>query len=247
MKGSEVIELHFSATANSTKILIALTELKLPFQIVRYDLYKGDHLKPAYRKINPNLKVPAIVDNAPLDGGDPITVFESGAILLYLAERGGALISTDIRERFRTIQWLTWQVAGLGPMTGQANHFVHYAPPGDHEYAKTRYLNEATRLLHVLEYRLKQAPYLAGNEYSIADIACWPLIHRYNIAMKVDLDTLPSVKRWMDEIEARPAVREVMSRDDIATGRRYEKRPELSEEERSNIFGERFLQAVRQD
>jgi GST-like protein len=168
-----MIELHYCPTPNCWKVAILLEETGLRYAVKRYDLFKGDHLVPAFRRINPNNKLPAIVDQDPADGGPEISVFESGAILFYLAEKTGQFLSRDARPRTATMKWLAWQIAGLGPMMGQAGHFVRYVRE-PHPYSAQRYLNESRRLLHVLEYRLRESEYLS-DEYSIADMAVWPL------------------------------------------------------------------------
>src|ERR1700761_310177 len=169
-----MIELHHVGTPNGHKVTIMLEETGLAYRVVPYNLMNGDHFTPEFRKINPNNKLPAIVDTAPADGGAPYAVFETGAILIYLAEKSGKLLPTELRRRHLALQWLMWQMASLGPMHGQAHHFIRYAPDGQ-AYGVERYGKEARRLMHVLEYRLREAPYLA-EEYSIADIACWPWV-----------------------------------------------------------------------
>lgn len=238
-----MIDLYFAQTPNAAKILIALKELDLPFELVRYDLYKGEHLNADFRKINPNLKIPAIVDKDPADGGEPISVFESGAILFYLAERHGALLPTDTRGRIAAMEWLSWQIAGLGPYMGQAAHFLRYAPPGPHEYSRERYVNESIRLAHVIDHRLSQAEWLAGDEYSIADIACFPVFHYFPQYFEFDFMSLPNLKRWYQAMLERPAVQATVNGPEMDPGRYYDTAPKLTEEEWSNVFGERMLKA----
>lgn len=244
-----MIDLHFTTSPNSLKILIALEELGLDYKIIKYDLYKGDHLAQAYRQINPNMKLPAIVDYDPQDGGEPYSVFESGAILQYLAEKSGKLLPADWRERWQAIQWLTWQVAGVGPNMGQAGHFLRYAPEGDHSYSINRYVNESKRLVQVLDNRLKRSPYLAGNEYSIADIACWPVFQMFCPYLGIELADYENALRWRDEIQKRPAIQAAFSNPVMGGGstREYDEKPKLTEEEWSNNFGDRMLKAVRED
>ena len=164
-----MIDLHYSATPNGQKVALMLEEVGLPFRVLPCDIFEGDQLTAEFGRINPNHKLPAIVDQAPEDGEGPLAVFESGAILQYLAEKTGRFIPASGRARSRTIQWLTWQVAGLGPMGGQASHFLRYAPPGQ-DYATERYSKELERLLQVLEGRLRASEYIAGPDYSIADM-----------------------------------------------------------------------------
>ena len=171
-------------------------------------------------------------------------MFESAAILIYLAERSGALIPQGARARMQTLQWLTWQVSGLGPFMGQAAHFLRYAPPGPHEYSTTRYVNESVRLLHVLDHRLSQSSYLAGEEFSIADIACFPVVHFFGQYFEFDFMSLESVKRWYELVLNRPAVQAALSGEEMEPGRYYDVKPKLTEQEWSNVFGERMLKAV---
>ncbi|HEX7894991.1 MAG TPA: glutathione binding-like protein, partial [Terriglobales bacterium] len=211
------------------------------------DLYAGEHLTPEYHAINPNRKIPAIVDTAPADGGSPITVFESGAILTYLAEKYGRFLSTEIRSRTLTLQWMNWQVAGLGPMIGQASHFVRFAPKGN-PYSVSRYVNEAQRLIHVLEGRLNEVEYLAG-EYSIADMAVWPWIGGFPALLTmldIDVGKFPAVQRWTAAIADRTAVKAAFARRDNAINpKAVKENMELTKEEWSNLFGEKNFAASR--
>jgi GST-like protein len=237
-----MIDLYYVGTPNGTKVSIMLEEIGLPYRRIDYNLLEGEHLVPEFRKINPNNKLPAIIDQAPADGGGPLTVFESGAVLIYLAEKSGKLMSTDLRRRSLTIQWLMWQMAGIGPMNGQAHHFVRYAPE-DQLYGVNRYTKEARRLLGVMEYRLKEAEYLA-EDYSIADIACWPWITISSI-IDIDLAEFPSVKRWADAIGGRDAVIRATASTEAVPERFYRKRMELTADEWSNLFGERNQAAAQ--
>jgi GSH-dependent disulfide-bond oxidoreductase len=197
------IELYSWATPNGHKVHIMLEELGLPSNVHAINIGAGDQFKPDFLKISPNNKMPAIVDPEGPDG-KPIALFESGAILIYLAEKHEKLLPSDARGRYTALQWLMWQMGGLGPMLGQAHHFRNYAPERI-EYAYNRYTNEANRLYRVLDKRLGQARFLAGDDYSIADIAAWPWT-RYPDRQGVERDELPNFKRWFDEIAARPAV-----------------------------------------
>lgn len=236
-----MITLHYSPTPNCWKVAIMLEESRTPYSLQHYNIFAGDHLTPAFQRINPNHKLPAIVDDDPLDGGQPLSVFESGAILIYLAERTGRFLATDARNRTVTLQWLAWQIAGLGPMLGQANHFVRYAPQ-PLPYAVDRYVNESRRLIRVLENRLGLVPYLAG-DYSIADMAVWPWV-RFLGLLQLELSDFPNLKRWFEGIEARLAVQKVFSSPDTAPNPAYlQASPKLSEEQWSNLFGERMLNA----
>jgi len=169
-----MIDLHFWPTPNGYKVLIALEELGLEYRLRPVDIFRGAQFERAFLAIAPNNRIPAVVDTQPLDGGEPIALFESGEILLYLAERAGRLVPGDLRARHRVQQWLFWQMAGLGPMMGQAAHFAIYAPE-DVPYAKRRYLDEVRRLFGVLERQLVEQDFVAG-EYSVADIACHPWV-----------------------------------------------------------------------
>jgi GST-like protein len=237
-----MIDLHHVGTPNGHKVTIALEELCLEYRVISYDLLKGEHFTAEFRKINPNHKLPAIVDLKPAGGGAPFAVFETGAILIYLAEKTGRLIPSDVRRRSLAMQWLMWQMAGLGPMHGQAHHFVRYAPE-DQTYGVERYTKEARRLLHVLESRLSEAEYLA-EEYSIADIACWPWV-RASRLINVDLAEFPAIKSWWDKIGTRSAVIAGTGVAGLTTPAAYGKqRMVLTQEQWSNLFGERMLAAA---
>lgn len=232
-----MIDLHTVATPNGHKVSIMLEEVGLDYTVIPYNIFAGEQFKSELLAINPNNKLPVIVDHDPICGGTPYPVFESGAILLYLAEKSGKLIPADPRGRHDTIQWLMWQMAGLGPMHGQAHHFIRYAP-GEHPYAHERYFNEALRLLKVMESRLGVVPYLAG-EYSIADIACWPWIRGLRL-ISVSVDDYPNMARWYREIEARPAVERGGSVIDASIKTRpASEKVKLTDEQWSVLFGER--------
>ncbi|WP_421710131.1 glutathione S-transferase family protein [Algihabitans sp.] len=202
------IQLYTWGTPNGRKISIALEELDLPYEVRAVNITKDEQFDPAFLKISPNNKIPAIVDPDGPDGSE-IALFETGAILLYLAEKTGKLLPTDARERWSAQQWLMWQMGGFGPMLGQAHHFLRFAPE-DVPYAKTRYSNEARRLYGVLDTRLGQAPYLAGDSYSVADIATFPWAARHPW-QQIALEDFPAVKRWYDALAARPAVERGMA------------------------------------
>jgi GST-like protein len=202
-RGASMIDLHFWPTPNGYKILLFLEETATAYRIQPVDIGKGEQFRPAFLAIAPNNRMPAIVDHAPADGGGPLTVFESGAILLYLAEKTGRFIAPDPRGRVEALQWLFWQMAGLGPMAGQNHHFVQYAPEPI-PYAIDRYVKETNRLYGVLDRRLADRPFIAGDAYSIADMAAYPWIvpHR---KQRQDLADFPHVRRWFEAIRARPA------------------------------------------
>ncbi len=198
-----MIDLHYWPTPNGHKITIFLEESALPYTIHRVDIGKGDQFKPDFLKIAPNNRMPAIVDQTPKDGGTPISVFESGAILHYLAEKTGKFLSTDIRAKTETMQWLFWQMAGLGPMAGQNGHFNKHAPEKV-PYAMERYTRETSRLYGVLNKRLADRSFVAG-DYSIADMAIYPWIVPY-VSHKQNIEDFPHLKRWFNVMQARPAV-----------------------------------------
>ncbi len=224
-----MIDLHYWPTPNGHKIAIFLEEAGLPYNIHKVDIGKGDQFKPEFLKIAPNNRMPAIVDHAPKDGGAPISIFESGAILQYLAEKTGKFLSTDIRAKTETMQWLFWQMGGLGPMAGQNGHFNVYAPEKV-PYAMERYTKETARLYGVLDRRLADREFMAG-DYSIADMASYPWIVPYE-NHKQKLEDFPNVKRWFETIKARPAVVKAYA----AAGPSYDKA--LTEEERKVLFGQ---------
>ncbi|AGH74397.1 GSH-dependent disulfide bond oxidoreductase [Edwardsiella piscicida] len=198
-----MIDLYYAATPNGHKITLFLEESGLPYQLHPIDIAAGEQFAPAFLAISPNNKIPAIVDRQPLDGGAPLSLFESGAILLYLAEKSGRFLSAELRARATTLQWLFWQVGGFGPMLGQNHHFNHYAPQPV-PYAIERYQVETCRLYAVLETQLRQHTYVAGADYSIADMAIYPWVAAY-ARQRIDLADYPAVSRWFHTIQARPA------------------------------------------
>ena len=202
------IDLYTWATPNGRKVSIMLEECGLPYTVHKVDISKNDQFKPDFLKINPNSKIPAIVDpQGP--GGTPFALWESGAILIYLADKTGKLMPTESRERFTCLQWLMFQMAGVGPMFGQAHHFMRFAPE-KLAYAIERYGKEARRLYGVMDRRLGETPYLAGSAYSIADIATYPWVARHEWH-GVSLVDFPNVKRWAEGLAARPAVAKGMA------------------------------------
>lgn len=201
-----MVDLYYWPTPNGWKISIMLEECALPYQLIPVNIGKGDQFRPEFLAISPNNRMPAIVDHAPRGGGAPVTVFESGAILIYLAEKTGRLLPNDLRERYETLQWLMWQMGGLGPMAGQNAHFRLYAPEAL-PYAIQRYGNEVDRLYGVLDAQLaRTGAHVAGSSYSIADIAIFPWI-RIHKAQQVNLQRFPHVQRWHDALLERPAVK----------------------------------------
>jgi GSH-dependent disulfide-bond oxidoreductase len=198
-----MIDLYTWPTPNGHKIHIMLEECSLPYNVIPIDIGAGDQFAPEFLKISPNNKMPALVDSDGPDGR-PISVFESGAILIYLAEKTGRFLPEDQRQRYATLQWLMFQMGSIGPMLGQAHHFLQYAPE-DIEYARNRYRNEANRLYCVLDRRLGESRFVAGDEYTIADIAIWPWT-RFPDRQGVERGEYPNFVRWFDRIAERPAV-----------------------------------------
>jgi GST-like protein len=204
-----MIDLYALTSPNVQKVFLALEELELPYNTKFIDVWKGEQFTPDFIKINPNSKIPAIVDHDG-PGGKPYAVFESGAILLYLAEKTGKLLSKDPRKRFDAIQWLMVQLTGVGPTFGQWTHFTLFAPK-DNEYSMSRYRTEMKRLYELLEKRLGEAPYLGGDEYSIADVATFPWTRNHD-AQGVKWADNPNLARWFDAIAARPAVKRALDK-----------------------------------
>ena len=198
-----MLDLYYWTTPNGHKITLFLEETGLPHRILPINIGKGEQFAPDFLAVSPNNRIPAIVDHAPADGGEPVSIFESGAVLLYLAEKTGAFIPADLRGRVEVLQWLFWQVGGLGPMAGQNHHFTQYAPERM-PYAVDRYVNETARLYAVLDKRLADRAFVAGHDYSIADMACYPWTASHE-KQQQDLNDFPHLKRWYDTIAARPA------------------------------------------
>jgi GST-like protein len=229
-----MIDLYYWPTPNGHKITLFLEEAGLDYTIKPVNIGTGDQFKPEFLAFSPNNKMPAIIDQQPADGGAPISVFESGAILLYLANKTGRFFGADVREKVAVNQWLMWQMGGLGPMTGQYGHFNVYAPEKI-AYAIDRYTNEVKRLLGVLDGQLQKHAFVAGDTYSIADMAIYPWINPYDRA-PLDMTPYPHVQRWQAEIAKRPA-----------TARAYALREQvnpnagkpLSDEERKHLFGKK--------
>jgi GST-like protein len=225
-----MIEVWTWPTPNGHKVHIALEELELPYKVIPINIGAGDQFKPEFLKITPNHRIPAIVDDEG-PGGKKFTLFESGAILLYLSEKtGGKLIPKDPEGRYKCLEWLMFQMGGVGPMFGQWNHFAAYAVE-KLPYAIERYTNEVARLHRVLDHRLEECPYLAGAEYSIADIATFPWV-RSPERRGVDLADYPAVKRWHDRIAARPAVQR-----GVAVLADHQREGSFTASERENLFG----------
>ncbi|PPR11000.1 MAG: Disulfide-bond oxidoreductase YfcG [Alphaproteobacteria bacterium MarineAlpha11_Bin1] len=199
-----MIDAYYWPTPNGWKISIALEEMELKYRVVPVNIHRGEQFRDAFLKISPNNRIPAIIDHAPSDGGCPISIFESGAILMYLAEKSGQFLPSDLRDRKEVLEWLIWQIGGMGPMFGQNGHFKFYAPEKI-PYAEERYNTESLRLYGVLDTRLDGRDYICG-DYSIADMACWPWVITYK-KQGIDLQKFPNVRRWYNLLKNRPALR----------------------------------------
>ncbi len=224
-----MIDLHYWPTPNGHKITIFLEEVGLAYQIKPVNIGKGEQFQPDFLKIAPNNRMPAIVDHVPADGGAPLSVFESGAILTYLAEKTGRFLPHELRGRVRVLEWLNWQMGGLGPMAGQNHHFSQYAPEKI-PYAIDRYVKETNRLYGVLDRQLAQHAFVAG-DYSIADMACYPWIVPYE-RQGQKLEDFPHVQRWFASMQSRPAVIRAYAWGDKI------RNEGMTEEARKNLFGQ---------
>ena len=207
-----MIELYYWPTPNGHKVTMFLEEAGLPYRLVAVNIGSGEQFKPEFLKISPNNRMPAIVDHAPSDGGPAISMFESGAILLYLAEKTGRFLPQDMRGRCSVIQWLFWQVAGLGPMCGQYHHFSRYAPEKI-PYAIDRYVKETNRLHGVLDVQLSGRSFIGGDDYSIADMACYPWIEPW-ATQQQELAEFPNLQRWFGVIAGREGTRAAYAKAD---------------------------------
>ncbi len=226
-----MIELFTAPTPNGWKISIMLEECGLPYDVRWVNLAKGEQFQPEFLAISPNNRIPAIIDHAPEDGGEPISIFETGTILFYLAEKTGKFLPKEPRGRKAVMEWLFWQVGGLGPMLGQHGHFKLYAPERI-AYATDRYRNEALRLYGVLDRQLAVFSHVAGNDYSIADMACFPWIQTWK-AQEIPLAEYPALSAWYSRMKERPALRKGME-----LGRQQiNRRPQDDAEARKLLFG----------
>jgi GSH-dependent disulfide-bond oxidoreductase len=225
-----MIELSYWTTPNGHKVTIFLEETGTPYRIIPINISKGEQFGEEFLKIAPNNRIPAIRDLSPADGGAPISVFESGAILEYLAEKEQKFLPAKTREKYEVLQWLYWQMGGLGPMAGQNHHFVQYAPERI-PYAMERYVKETNRLYGVLNKRLAGRDYIAG-EYSIADMACYPWIVPYE-RQQQRLEDFPDLQRWFQSMAARPAVQRA-----YALAKEINEQPSVTQESRALLFGQ---------
>ena len=228
--GLPMIELFYWPTPNGHKITIFLEEAELPYQIRVVNISTGEQFDPAFLKISPNNRIPAIVDHDPVDGHGPLSVFESGAILQYLAEKTGKFLPADPRNKFQVMQWLFWQMASLGPMLGQNHHFVTYAPEKI-PYAIERYVKETERLYGILDDQLADRDFITG-DYSIADMACYPWIVPHE-RQQMNLNDFPNLKRWFLAMQARPAVQRA-----YAKGEGIKSGSTVNEQSRKILFGQ---------
>jgi GST-like protein len=226
-----VIELFYWPTPNGHKITMFLEETGLDYRLTAVDIGTGDQFKPAFLAIAPNNRMPAIIDHAPADGGAPVSVFESGAILVYLGEKTGRFLPSGVRERTSVLEWLFWQVGGLGPMAGQNHHFNRYAPEPI-PYAQERYTKETNRLYGVLDRRLGAVPFVGGRDYSIADMAIYPWIVPWQ-AQRQNLEDFQGLKRWFTEIAARPATIRAYARAD-----EFKRPATMTDEAKKILFGQ---------
>lgn len=226
-----MIDLLTAPTPNGWKISVMLEECGLPYEVKWINIGRGEQFKPEFLAISPNNRIPAIIDHSPADGGEAISVFETGAILVYLAEKTGQFLPTDIRGRKAVLEWLFWQVGGLGPMLGQHGHFKLYAPDRI-AYATDRYRNETLRLYGVLDRQLAQNEHVAGADYSIADMACFPWIQTWK-AQEIDIAAFPHLKRWYEQVEQRPGLRRGM---DVGRAQ-INRQPQADAETRKLLFG----------
>ena len=223
-----MIDLYTWPTPNGHKVHIMLEETGLPYRVHPIDIGAGDQFKPEFLKISPNNKMPAMIDSDGPDG-KPMSMFESGAILLYLASKTGKFLPENIRDRWSTLQWLMFQMGGVGPMLGQAHHFLAYAPEKI-PYAMQRYSKEANRLYRVMDRRLAESKFIACGEYTIADMAIMPWLRSYD-RQGVNMDEYPQVKRWFDGIGARPAVQRALA---VLAERR---KPVMDDKAKEMLFG----------
>ena len=227
-----MIDLYYWPTPNGHKITIILEEAGIDYRIMPVDISAGEQFKPEFLAISPNNRMPAIVDDAPADGGEALSVFESGAILVYLADRTGQFLPTGLRGRKTALEWLFWQVGGLGPMAGQNHHFVQYAPE-NLPYAIDRYVNETNRLYGVLDRRLRGRAFIAGDEYTIADMACYPWVAPWKKQLQ-SLDDFPHLRRWFEAIRERPGTIRAYEK-----GKPWSERPVVNEDSREILFGQK--------
>ncbi len=226
-----MLDIYFWTTPNGYKVLLFAEEAGVPYTIKPVNIGRGEQFKPDFLRISPNNRIPALVDHAPAEGKTPVSVFESGAILLYLAEKTRRFIPADLASRVQVLQWLFWQMGGLGPMAGQNHHFSHYAPE-KLPYAVDRYVKETNRLYGVMNKRLADREFIAGPAYTIADMASYPWIVPHE-RQGQNLDDFPHLKRWFDSAAARPATQRAYER-----GKAINTAPTVDEEAKRILFGQ---------
>ncbi len=232
-----MIDLHYWPTPNGWKISIMLEECGLPYTLMPVNIGRGEQFAPEFLAISPNNRMPAIVDHAPAGGGKPLAMFESGAVLMYLAEKTGLFLPTGLHKRYAVMQWLMWQMGGLGPMAGQNGHFLLYAPE-QLPYAIERYANEVDRLYGVLDAQLaRTGAYVAGDEYTIADMAIFPWIRTHK-AQQIALTKFPHIERWYNALFQRPATKRGLD-----LGKEW-RAPKMDDEARKALFGQ-TAQSIR--
>jgi len=227
-----MIDLYYWPTPNGHKVTMFLEEAGLPYRIFPINIGKGEQFQPDFLKIAPNNRMPAIIDHEPADGSAPVSLFESGAILLYLAEKTGKFIPADLHGRAEVLQWLFWQMGGLGPMAGQNHHFRNYAPE-KLPYAIDRYVNETNRLYGVIDHRLADREFVAGKDYTIADMASYPWILPEGQGQNID--DFPNLKRWKEAIAARPATQRAYAKGEEI---RPSSERTITEDQRKIMFGQ---------
>ncbi len=225
-----MIDLYALTSPNVQKIFLMLEELELPYNTIPVDVWKGEQFSPEFTRLNPNRKIPVIVDHEG-PGGKPATVFESGAILIYLAEKTSRLLPADPVARLDVLQWLMIQVASLGPMCGQLVHFTRYAPPGQ-DYSVGRYRTEVNRLFDLYDARLRERAYVGGDDYTIADVAAFPWLRHVEM-LGIDLAKRPQIKRWIDTVASRPAAKRALAKVAAITSAR----DSASDDNKDRLFG----------
>lgn len=233
-----MLDIYFWTTPNGYKILLFTEEAGVPYTIKPVNIGRGEQFQPDFLRISPNNRIPALVDHAPAEAKAPVSVFESGAILLYLAEKTRRFIAADLAGRVEVLQWLFWQMGGLGPMAGQNHHFSHYAPQ-KLPYAVERYVNETNRLYGVMNKRLADREFIAGPAYTIADMASYPWIVPHE-RQGQDLNHFPHLKRWFETIAARPATQRAYER-----GKAINTAPTMDDEAKRILFGQTAATVAR--
>jgi GST-like protein len=242
-----MITLHSTSGPNGRKVAILLEELALPYRMMAYDIGGGDLLTEDFRRLNPNGRVPVLEDDEPIGGGEPLVVWESAACLQYLAEKTGRFLPAEPRKRYAALQWLAWQIASLGPAHGQAAHFTRYAPEPIDPYARQRFRQEGERLMYVAERHLGANEYFAGDEYTIADMACWPWFNvTWNTQYDRPRESFQNLERWFQTVKARAAVRRVAGPAQDEWMQRTD-HVGIPPERWTNSFGEAFHAFHRKD